>query len=272
MKKIILSLLLLLTVANAAYLNKGYAVVDLDRNLMWQDVEDKYGTNWFIAVSKCQDLNLSNYTDWRLPNFNELFILADRSRNKPAIDPEFKHTINGLYWSSTTVANVDNKAWYVDFNNGVGAYWTTKIEDSYVRCVRDYNKTADDAKEAAEKAAAQTIREAEAKINTDAAEVEAQKIRDDAQIEADKLTVDQDKRIKDITDQLALDQAGETDAVKEDLKRTADSAIAIIKTEPAYIDALAIIAAADLKAKAIIKVALAKADALIYQYPYVPAP
>lgn len=127
--------------------------------------------NWETAVSYCDDLTESGYSDWRLPNISELRTLIQNcSRNEmpdgscgviDTGDPstsclssdcwtsetcgfcegdstgghsKFKET--DWFWSSSVQSDNSNYAWGVGFNYGaVDRYG--KYDDSYVvRCVR----------------------------------------------------------------------------------------------------------------------------------------
>lgn len=110
-------------------------VTDSTSGLMWQDNAVGSTINWATALTACENLTLGEYTDWRLPNYNELYHLADRSRSNPALSPVFTQVVSGYYWSSTTFASDTSSAWYVGFGYG-GDYWDYKTTSYYVRCVR----------------------------------------------------------------------------------------------------------------------------------------
>ncbi len=106
--------------------------------LMWQDDEraKTVEKTWKDAIKYCEDLNFAGYSDWRLPNKNELLSIVDRSKYNPAINSAFKNvTTISLYWSSTSYTDGTSNAWYVDFDYGYtnGSY---KDNSPHVRCVR----------------------------------------------------------------------------------------------------------------------------------------
>jgi hypothetical protein len=90
---------------------------------------------WSEAISYCENLSLGGYSDWRLPNKQELISIVDVSRYNPAIYPAFVNVASDYYWSSTTNAYSTDYAWNVNFGNGRvdGNY---KTGTNYVRCVR----------------------------------------------------------------------------------------------------------------------------------------
>ncbi len=116
-------------------------VKDNKSGLYWQD---EYSTsvpniNWENAIEYCENLSLGTYDDWRLPNFNELYSIADRSKYSPSINTNaFKEVIPHHYWSSTTIEDKKSYAWSVNFYYGYGdsGDWQIKSETNRVRCVR----------------------------------------------------------------------------------------------------------------------------------------
>jgi len=113
-------------------------VTDNSSGLMWQDDAVGSTMNWATALTTCEALTLGGYSDWRLPNYNELYNLADRSRTNPEISPVFTKVVSDDYWTSTTYASFTSYAWFVNFNYG-DDYWDGKTDSNYVRCVRAGN-------------------------------------------------------------------------------------------------------------------------------------
>jgi hypothetical protein len=104
--------------------NKDGTVTDTKTGLIWQQAEAGLMTTWEDALTYCENLNLANHDDWRMPNINELGSLVDYSKDDPAIDTvAFPDAVSSDYWSSTTPAATSYDAWYVYFRNGyVGDY------------------------------------------------------------------------------------------------------------------------------------------------------
>ena len=118
--------------------NSKQVVIDTKRGLMWQDDKSVTTTelSWQDAKNYCKNLTFAGYSDWRLPNEDELLSITDDSRYKPAIKKEFKYVNSSWYWSSTPYVSSSKYAWFVYFNYGYGSSFN-KTSKSYVRCVRD---------------------------------------------------------------------------------------------------------------------------------------
>jgi len=139
MKKIMI-LLLIISIslwADFTRNNSTQIVTDNNTGLEWQD-DVNITKTWQGAIDYCEALALDGGR-WRLPNFNELYYLADRSTYNPAMDSTFKNVnTSSSYWSSTTYAygtNLTNLAWVVYFNFGNDSI-DNKSNSYYVRCVR----------------------------------------------------------------------------------------------------------------------------------------
>ncbi len=95
---------------------------------------------WKNAIKACEISTLGGYSDWRLPNVNELLSIADKSKSTgTAIPIAFKHTNAGSYFSSTTSDKDSLRAWMVNFANGedaVNGSNSLKTSNRNYRCVR----------------------------------------------------------------------------------------------------------------------------------------
>jgi len=67
------------------------------------------------AIEKLNKEKFGGFSDWRLPTVEELFLLGDRTRYNPAIDPEFfPDCPSSWFWTSTVDASSPSGcAWYV---------------------------------------------------------------------------------------------------------------------------------------------------------------
>ena len=119
-KGILLTFLVLSMLGSVAFAdlvdNGDGTVTDTETGLMWQQIGP--GTMiWDAAISYCENLDLAGYTDWRLPNVNELQSILNYEVYGPSIDAELV-SASSAYWTSTVYSYDTEYAWAVDFNNG----------------------------------------------------------------------------------------------------------------------------------------------------------
>ena len=112
-------------------------VTDTRTKLMWQKATTN--KNWRNALAYCQSLNTgtepyAGYTDWRLPNKNELASLLDLGKSSNPYS-NFPDMPSNFFWSSSTILKSE-KAWRVNFNTGNVTYYN-KSQQHDVRCVRN---------------------------------------------------------------------------------------------------------------------------------------
>ena len=70
--------------------NGDGTITDTVTGLMWQKATAPGTYTWEQALTYCENLTLAgDYSDWRLPNRNELQSIVDYSRYNPAIDTTF---------------------------------------------------------------------------------------------------------------------------------------------------------------------------------------
>ncbi|KPA09224.1 secreted protein containing DUF1566 [Candidatus Magnetomorum sp. HK-1] len=141
--------------------NNDGTISDFATGLMWQQTDDGSDRNWQNALSYCENLKLTGYTDWRLPNTKELNSLVDYTRSpqttgSPAINPLFSTTEindpNGnsgqypYFWTSTTHqdgVNPYNSAAYIAFGEGQGKMNDTLMDVHGAGCQRSDPKNGD---------------------------------------------------------------------------------------------------------------------------------
>ncbi|MBI5756026.1 MAG: SBBP repeat-containing protein [Nitrospirae bacterium] len=130
--------------------NNDGTVIDNLTGLMWtKDANLLSRTlSWQEALNYVADMNSGiypnfGYTNWRLPNREEILSLIDFSRFNPAL--QYGHPFinvqytsgqlgqNVAYWTSTTYAGLSNYAW-IDFigNGTLGIYGIDKSNNSQV--------------------------------------------------------------------------------------------------------------------------------------------
>ncbi len=121
--------------------NLNETVTCSESKLMWQDDESAKSTYkiWSDAIKYCEDLTFAGYSDWRLPNKNELLSIVDRSKYDHAVNTSFRNVSSstGRYnWSSTSYARDTSEAWWMSLDDG-RAFCSVKSRKLAVRCVRD---------------------------------------------------------------------------------------------------------------------------------------
>lgn len=100
--------------------------------LIWADTHASIKA-WKDALEYCQDLVFAGFSDWRLPNVNELKTLLDYSLTHPSTT--FPAMPAQPFWSSTTYSGYSEYGWYVSFLYGE-VYYHTKSNLYHAKCVR----------------------------------------------------------------------------------------------------------------------------------------
>jgi len=112
------------------------SVFDKTTKLEWQRGSGPT-LNWYDAWEYCDDLNLRNKFDWRLPSVLELQSIVDYGSSNPAIDTATFPEPQPRYWSSTTAASNPLVARWVGFSDGsYGGATKASSSLNNVRCVR----------------------------------------------------------------------------------------------------------------------------------------
>jgi len=95
-------------------------VVDSFTYLMWKRNASsaEFTMTWREAFDFIKVMNkskLHGYTDWRLPNRNELFSLVSHETINPSlpINHPFTNVFTGYYWTSTSCCRLPDQAWYI---------------------------------------------------------------------------------------------------------------------------------------------------------------
>lgn len=123
--------------------NGDGTVSDSATGLMWAQYDSGEGLNWGQALAYCEHLNLSNYSDWRLPTIKELNSIVDYSKCQDCAainenvfnitmvpDPD-GNTWYPYFWSSTTLLDGNksgNQALYQTFGRALGIVNGTLVD------------------------------------------------------------------------------------------------------------------------------------------------
>ena len=112
----------------------GLTVADNVTGLVWQRYCEGPQPLW--DPTYCESLDLAGYSDWRLPDVEELQGIVDYGRYNPAIDPNaFPDTGGGCYWSSSDYPLRPFWKWYAEFSDGLlSGDWPLRA--CSMRCVR----------------------------------------------------------------------------------------------------------------------------------------
>jgi hypothetical protein len=129
--------------------NNNGTVTDRKTTLVWKQCSEgqsgaacavgvTVSMDWQSALQTASNSTFAGFTDWRLPNVNELQSLLERGCYSPAINElRFPGPINSnYYWSATSAASDSRNAWVVGFFYGDADRFARKIDTYVVRLVR----------------------------------------------------------------------------------------------------------------------------------------
>ena len=110
-------------------------VTDSKTGLMWQKEYDATGKTWQEALKYCEDSTYAGYSDWRLPNKNELASLINYEKSGASYSyfPDMPN--DRIFRSSSTSVHLVEYSWNVDFR--YGRVYGGDGNCLYVRCVRN---------------------------------------------------------------------------------------------------------------------------------------
>jgi hypothetical protein len=122
--------------------NNDGTTTDLLTGLMWQQIPTADSITWENALLFADTSTTAAYGDWRLPNIKEIQSITSASIGQPATPSTYFPGLLSLkYWSSTSMPNFTQKAWYLDNKFGITTY-LDKINKAYAVCVRGGQTTS----------------------------------------------------------------------------------------------------------------------------------
>ncbi len=117
--------------------NGDVIVTDNKTGLIWQKTISSNSFAYVNALAYCQNLEYAGYSDWRLPNRNELASLVNYKKSNPASN--FPNMPSEEFWTSSAEYESIPFGFYVDFSNGkidTRSLTGTSSNQLRVRCVR----------------------------------------------------------------------------------------------------------------------------------------
>ena len=123
--------------------NNNGTVTDTCTGLMWQKESSASSMTYEQAINYCDDKTLGGFSDWRLPEREELRSIVNYNTFEPAIDTTyFPNTKSLPYWSLTHLFTLPEGIWYISFYDGHDEFegydndFTNLNSSLYVRAVR----------------------------------------------------------------------------------------------------------------------------------------
>jgi len=113
-------------------------VTDNLTGLMWVRAPSTTPDTWVNALTSANNLTLCGFSDWRLPNVNELESLVNSEVSSSAVFLNtlgFSNVQASFYWSSSSYAGSTDIAWIVNMSDG-SVFANDKSFSNYVWPVR----------------------------------------------------------------------------------------------------------------------------------------
>lgn len=100
--------------------NDDGTVFDSKTGLMWtkENCNNGLTMSYEGALDFCYTMTFADYSDWRLPNRNEMLSLLASFLEDRDVHLEAFQDSENLYWTSSSCAGKTGFAWQIDFNTG----------------------------------------------------------------------------------------------------------------------------------------------------------
>lgn len=103
--------------------NGDGTVTDQITGLTWLNRLQQDTMDWEQALRLADSSSAAGKTDWRLPNIKEMQSVSDQKLFLPCISKQvLNFTGNRKFWTSTTLSNQSDKAWFLDSRYGICTY------------------------------------------------------------------------------------------------------------------------------------------------------
>ena len=112
-------------------------VMDYQNGLMWSMVDYIRERNWKDAFAECEKSTAGGFSDWRLPNINELSSILNFEKSDPASDFPYPEDMSLYFWASTTKKSDFSYASAVNTASLETIKNIYKTERNHVICVRN---------------------------------------------------------------------------------------------------------------------------------------
>lgn len=108
--------------------------LDMRNGLMWQSKKSEVFGSWQAARQYAENLDSAGFDDWRLPTYDEFYILSRLLDLKRGGDCQIK--LKGSFWTGDTEKKARAGFWDSDPQCGGPSYFFVKSERGAVLAVR----------------------------------------------------------------------------------------------------------------------------------------
>ncbi len=112
-------------------------VMDYQNGLMWSMADYIRERNWKDAFAECEKSTAGGFSDWRLPNINELSSILNFEKSGPASNFPYPENLSVYFWASTTQKSDFSYAPAVNTASLETIKNIYKTERNHVICVRN---------------------------------------------------------------------------------------------------------------------------------------
>lgn len=120
-------------------------LIDHSTGLGWQTVANATNVTWALALTEIDALSFAGFSDWFLPNLNEMASVIDYGYGASIgqsgdFNPIFNPAVgNGNKWTATTRKTVESRAWVVGVEGGVYTGFPKTSLMRYMACRYHFN-------------------------------------------------------------------------------------------------------------------------------------